>query len=142
MVGPLQARPQRAVSVQRQRFTLGAEIELFTPVGLTTGDLGSGTVVPAKVRRIDHADGGLFVLGQGEELPGVILHLLEQVAVDAMAGEIEKADVTRGVTQVFKKFITLLRGAFEQRKVQRRQRGDIEGMRHDSLPCEPNLKSL
>ena len=85
--------------------------------------------------------GALFLLGQGEELPGVILHLLEQVAVDTMAGEIEKADVTRGVTQVFKKFITLLRGAFEQRKIQRRQRGDIEGMRHDSLPCESNLKS-
>ncbi len=42
------------------------------------------------------------------------LHLLEQGAVDAVTGEVEKADVARGMAQVFQKLIALLRRAFEE----------------------------
>src|SRR5476649_1974129 len=75
-------------------------------------------VVSTKVWRVNHADGVFRRLGQGKELPGVDLDLLQQRAVDAMSGQVEEAHVPRGMAQCIEKALTLLATALEQGQVQ------------------------
>ncbi len=101
-------------------LALGTDIELLAQIRLAPGDLRGGAVVASKMWRMDHADGGLVLQGQGEELSGMLLDLPQQAAVDAMAGQIEKADIPCGMTQCVEKCLAPFGVAIERREVQQR----------------------
>ncbi|MNN09701.1 hypothetical protein D3C81_1225930 [compost metagenome] len=63
---------------------------------------------------IDHADGSLLARRQRKELAGMALHLFQQIGINAMAGQVEKAHVPCRMTQIVKKPLTLCRSAIEQ----------------------------
>ena len=69
LVRPLQPRPGRQRGSRRNGGRLGADIDLLAPVALAARMFLTGAVVAAEMRRVDHLDGELVGLRQGEELP-------------------------------------------------------------------------
>lgn len=69
LVGALKPRPGRRRWVDDLRVALGAEVDLLAPIGLAAGMLEPGSVVAAKVRRIDHLNRELVLLCQRKEAP-------------------------------------------------------------------------
>ena len=69
----------------RQRFALGADVDLLAPVGLAAREFEAGAIVAAEMRRVDHLDRELVALRQREESPRERFDLLNQVGIDAVA---------------------------------------------------------
>ncbi len=124
MVRALQTGPRGRVLIRVQWLAFGADIKLFTQVWLAAGDLRRGAVVAAKVRRVEHTDRQFVGLGQRKKCARLLLHLSQQRRVDAVAGQVEKADLPRGSAQRIEKFAALLRRAVKLRQIQQRQGGD------------------
>ncbi|MNR26276.1 hypothetical protein D3C85_1434760 [compost metagenome] len=77
---------------------------------------------------------------QGEKLSRQPLQLCIQGTINAVATQIEKADITRRNTQTVKKRLPLPGVAIKLRKIQQRQRLQRQWWCHYPVPLHPRQK--
>ena len=101
-LGP-EVRPFQAHVDGRSRIiggcAFGADVDLLAPVDLALGELAAGPGVAAELRTAQHLDAALVVERQREEAGGLRERPRGDVLGDAVADEVEEADVVGGGAQ-------------------------------------------
>ncbi len=94
-VGPVEGRPVADPWVIGAE--LGAEVDALLQVGHAGGELAAhGEPPPPRPPAPGHGDLGLLLLGQVEEGPGQLVEPGRQLRVEAVADDVEEADLPTG----------------------------------------------
>ena len=99
LVGALQAQVGLLRGDVLERRALGAVVDLLAGVGASAGDLGAEPGVAAELGRGAVVEGQAVLEREAEELGDRVQKLLVLSRAGAVAGDLEEADVVRGVAQ-------------------------------------------
>src|SRR5690606_38575907 len=99
LVGALEHPVVGGIGFFGDGFALGADVDLFAPVGLTQGQLAPYAGVAAKVRALHVLDAQLVVEWQGEEVAGRGNRVIEKLLWNAVPSQVEEPVLVGGFPQ-------------------------------------------